>query len=135
MKRLFFIFVALLGLCTLAVAQHPSTKKNTKHTIALEGTASYYADKFQGRRMANGTKYDWRKYTAAANKIPLGTWVRVRNLSNKKTVIVQITDRMSRKNKRLIDVSKASAMKLGFVKKGLTKVRVEIIDNPEKKSK
>ena len=135
MKRLLFIFAALFGLCTIAIAQHPSTKKNTKHATVLEGTASYYADKFQGRRMANGAKYDWHKYTAAANKIPLGTWVRVRNLSNKKNVIVQITDRMSRKNKRLIDVSKASAIKLGFVEKGLAKVRVEVIDNPQKKSK
>lgn len=77
--------------------------------------------------MANGKKYDKHKLTAAANRFALGTWVKVSNLSNNKTVIVQITDRMHPKNKRLIDVSKAAAQQLGFIKKGLTKVKVEVV--------
>lgn len=80
--------------------------------------------------MANGQKFDEKKLTAAHNSLSLGTWVRVSNLRNKKSVIVQITDRMHRKNKRLIDVSKEAARKLGFLGRGLTKVRVEVIDNP-----
>lgn len=81
--------------------------------------------------MANGQKFDENKFTAASNKLSLGTWVKVSNLRNKKSVIVQITDRMHPKNKRLIDVSKAAAIKLGFLKRGLVKVKVEVIE-PDK---
>ncbi|MBN8789748.1 MAG: septal ring lytic transglycosylase RlpA family protein [Terrimonas sp.] len=95
-----------------------------------EGIASYYGGKFNGRVMANGQKFDEKKLTAAHNSLSLGTWVRVSNLRNKKSVIVQITDRMHHKNKRLIDVSKEAARKLGFLKKGVTKVRVEVVENP-----
>lgn len=135
MKPFIFLFVALLGFNTGIKAQSHSHKKQPKHPVVYEGIASYYADKFQGRRMANGARYDEKKFTAASNKIRLGAWVRVSNLSNKKTVIVQITDRMARKNKRLIDLSKTAAIRLGYIKKGLTKVRVEIIPKPEKTGK
>lgn len=94
------------------------------------GVASYYGAKFHGRLMANGKKFDRNKLTAAHNKLPLGTFVKVSNLTNKKSVIVEITDRMHRKNKRLIDVSEAAAVKLSFVKQGLVKVSVEVVDKP-----
>ena len=81
--------------------------------------------------MANGEKFDERKLTAAHNKLPLGTWVKVSNLRNKKSVIVQITDRMHAKNKRLIDLSKEAARQLGFLKRGLAKVSVEVIEKPK----
>lgn len=79
--------------------------------------------------MANGQKFDQTKLTAACNVLSLGTWVKVSNLRNKKNVIVQITDRMHPKNKRLIDVSKAAAKQLGFVSRGLAKVSVEVVEN------
>lgn len=95
------------------------------------GTASYYGAKFQGRLMANGKKFDQNRLTAAHNKLPLGTFVRVRNLRNNKTVIVEITDRMHHKNKRLIDLSKAAALELNFVRQGLTKVQVDVVGKPD----
>ncbi|HTN06219.1 septal ring lytic transglycosylase RlpA family protein [Agriterribacter sp.] len=131
MKPFQLLFISLFCSCTCTVAQHSPAKKTGKHVAVQQGIASFYADKFQGRMMANGKKYDRHKLTAAANCYPLGTWVKVSNLSNKKTVIVQITDRMHRKNKRTIDVSKAAAQKLGFIKKGLTSVRIEIINKPQ----
>lgn len=130
MKQFLLLFFSFFCICTGAIAQRPPVKKTDKHPIVHYGTASFYADKFQGRKMANGEMYDRNKLTAAANRIPLGTWVKVSNLSNKKTVIVQITDRMHPKNRRLIDVSRAAAIKLGFIKKGLTKVSVEVINKP-----
>lgn len=111
-------------------AQGTSSKKAENKPLYKQGIASYYADKFQGRRMANGKIYDHNKLTAASNQFSLGTWVEVRNLANKKSVIVQITDRMHPKNKRLIDLSRSAAQKLGFIKRGITKVRVEVVGKP-----
>lgn len=123
---IFFVFAAI-----------DSSSQNQNHKIKeggerykKEGIASYYAGKFHGRVMSNGEKYNEKKLTAAHNTLSLGTWVKVSNLRNKKSVIVQITDRMHHKNKRLIDVSKEAARKLGFIKRGVTKVRVEVIENP-----
>ncbi|MFT3945331.1 MAG: septal ring lytic transglycosylase RlpA family protein [Agriterribacter sp.] len=95
-----------------------------------EGIASYYGGKFNGKRMANGGKFNEKKLTAAHNSLSLGTWVKISNLRNKKSVIVQITDRMHPKNRRLIDVSSEAARKLGFLKRGVAKVRVEVVENP-----
>lgn len=130
MKQFLILFLSFFCIYTGAIAQRSPAKKAGNPPTVQYGTASFYADKFQGRKMANGETYDRNKLTAAANRIPLGTWVKVSNLSNKKTVIVQITDRMHPKNRRLIDLSKAAAIKLGFIKKGLTRVSVEVINKP-----
>ncbi|MFM7839689.1 MAG: septal ring lytic transglycosylase RlpA family protein [Chitinophagaceae bacterium] len=89
-----------------------------------EGVASYYHNKFEGRLMANGAVFSQTRLTAAHNTLPLNTWVQVTNLSNGKTVVVKITDRMHPKNKRLIDLSRAAAIRLGYIRKGLTRVKV-----------
>src|SRR5215216_5183051 len=65
-----------------------------KKPIILFGTASYYADKFNGRATANGEIYNGKKMTAACNVLPLGTWVRVTNLNNNRSVIVKTNDRL-----------------------------------------
>ncbi len=130
MKQYLLLFVSLFCICTWATAQRSTAKNATQNPAAQQGIASFYAAKFHGRLMANGEKYDKDKLTAASNRFPLGTWVKVSNLSNKKNVIVQITDRMHPKNKRLIDLSNTAAKKLGFIKKGLTKVKVEVIKMP-----
>ena len=130
MKQFLLLFIPLFCICTCTTAQRSVSKKASKYPAVQQGIASFYADKFQGRLMANGKKYDQHKLTAAGNRFALGTWVKVSNLSNKKSVVVQITDRMHPKNKRLIDLSKAAAKKLGFIKKGLTKVKVEVIKKP-----
>jgi rare lipoprotein A len=57
----------------------------------------------------------------------LGTWVRVTNLKNRKTVVVRVTDRLHHKNPRLVDLSKSAAKKLGYTGEGLTKVKVEVL--------
>lgn len=98
---------------------------------AEQGIASFYGAKFQGKQMANGRKFDYNKLTAAHNGLPLGTFVKVSNLRNKKSVIVEITDRMHRKNKRLIDVSREAARQLGFLSRGLAKVKVEVVDKDD----
>ena len=100
------------------------TRHNKSEKIQF-GIASFYANKFHGRRTANGEIFNQQKFTGASNTLPLNTWVKVTNLHNKKTVIVKITDRMHFRNKRLIDLSKAAAHQLGYTGRGLTRVKVE----------
>lgn len=108
-------------------------RKMTKARV-LYGTASYYADKFNGRQTATGHIYSHDKYTAACNVLPLGTWIRVTNLRNNYAVIVQINDRLHPKNKRIVDLSKVAATKLGFIKRGLTQVKVEVLGKVKPKT-
>src|SRR2546423_272662 len=68
--------------------------KEVSKAKPLFGIASYYADKFNGRPTASGELYDYSKFTAACNVLPLGTWIRVTNLSNNRTVIVRTNDRL-----------------------------------------
>lgn len=106
--------------------------KPSKVSKTLYGTASYYADKFNGRKTANGEIYDGNKMTAACNILPLGTWVRVTNLSNNRSVIVKINDRMHARMKRVVDMSRTAAQKLGYIGRGLTRVKVEVLVHQKK---
>ncbi len=101
--------------------------KSSKKIIIKYGMASYYAKKFSGRKTSNGNIYNSSKLTAACNVLPIGTWVKVTNLKNERSVVVQINDRLHPKNKRLIDVSKKAAQKLSFVSSGITRVKVEVL--------
>ena len=98
-----------------------------------EGIASYYAEKFRGRKTHTDEIYSPEKLTAACNILPLKTWIKVTNLRNKRTITLWINDRMNPKNKRLIDVSARAAMELGFYARGLTRVKVEVVERPVKK--
>lgn len=98
-----------------------------KKIVVKYGIASFYHSKFNGRKTAAGTIFSSAKLTGACNVLPLGTWVKVTNVRNNKSVVVEITDRLHPKNKRLVDLSKAAAQKLGYVSAGLAKVRVEVL--------
>lgn len=104
----------------------PVTRSNKPVKIQY-GIASFYANKFNGRRTANGEIFNQKNLTAASNTLPLNVWVKVTNLHNKKYVVVKITDRMHKRNRRVIDLSKASAHLLGYTGYGLTHVKVEVI--------
>lgn len=106
-----------------------------KEIVIKYGMASFYAEKFIGRRTANGKTYSHGKLTAACNVLPLGTWVKVTNVRNDKSVIVQINDRLHFRNKRLIDLSKSAAQQLDFIARGVTKVKVEVLGKLRKKIK
>jgi len=89
------------------------------------GVASWYGADRQGRKMANGRKFDRRKLTAACWYFPLGTVVRVVNLKNGNAVTVTITDRgPNLRLHRVVDLSEAAAQKLGYIDQGLTRVLV-----------
>ncbi|MEJ8816369.1 septal ring lytic transglycosylase RlpA family protein [Lacibacter sp. H407] len=102
-------------------------KKATPKAKIQYGMASFYSNKFNGRKTANGEIFSNQKLTAAHNTLPLGTYVRVTNLRNGRTVTVKINDRLHHRNKRIIDLSRAGATKLGFIKSGLTRVKIEVL--------
>jgi rare lipoprotein A len=101
--------------------------KGIKKPKVLFGTASYYAEKFNGRQTANGETYDSKKATAACNVLPLGTWIRVTNLQNKRSVIVRVNDRLHPRMTRIVDLSRSSAAQLGYTGSGLAEVKVEVL--------
>lgn len=94
------------------------------------GTASWYGPGFQGRRMATGERFNEGALTAAHRTLPLGTTVRVTNLLNGRSVLVSIMDRGPMIATRLIDLSRAAAIELGFIDRGLTRVKIEIVRLP-----
>jgi rare lipoprotein A len=106
----------------------PGKTNSKRPTRVFYGQASFYANKFNGRRTASGETFDQKKLTCACNVLPLGTWIKVTNLKNKQTVIVKINDRIHPKVKRVVDLSRAAAQKLGYVSGGLTRVKVELVD-------
>ncbi len=89
------------------------------------GMASYYGDKFHGKKTASGEIYNKWDYTCAHKKVPFGTKLKVTNLKNKKHVIVRVNDRGPFVKGRIIDLSYAAAQKIGMIKYGVTKVKIE----------
>ena len=90
------------------------------------GIASYYGKQFQGRYTSSGEKFDMHLLTAAHKTLPFGTMVVVTNLSNNKSAIVKINDRMPTWNKREIDLSFEAAKKIGLIEAGIAKIQLEI---------
>jgi len=89
---------------------------------SVEGFASYYARRFEGRRTASGQRYNPNKLTAAHQSLPLGTVVRVINPATKQEVHVTVNDRCAPKSFHFIDLSRAAAKKIGLWGKGKIKV-------------
>ena len=132
MKSRLILFLVALPVLLLTEIYGQATddtaikKKKITPTI-LYGTASFYADKFNGRKTANDETFSQKKMTAACNVLPLGTWIRVTNLKNKKWVIVKTNDRLHPRMKRIVDLSRIAALKLGYISNGLARVKVEVL--------
>jgi rare lipoprotein A len=131
-KTSFLALLMCLVMVSTAEAQRKSTIKSKtsakKTNKVLYGQASYYANKFHGRKTANGEIFSQEKFTAACNVLPLGTWIQVTNLKNGKIIVVKTNDRLHPKTRRLIDLTRLGAKKLGFIKRGLTRVKIEVLD-------
>ncbi|HUR10917.1 MAG TPA: septal ring lytic transglycosylase RlpA family protein [Flavitalea sp.] len=130
MKNLLLITILFAQGCLLYAGPPPDTLINqrNKKTATIEyGTASFYHNKFQDRLTASGETFDQEKLTAAHNSLPLHTWIRVTNMRNMKVVIVRINDRLHKNNPRLVDLSRSAASKLGYIGRGLTWVKVEVL--------
>ncbi|WP_208459422.1 septal ring lytic transglycosylase RlpA family protein [Paraburkholderia caribensis] len=92
------------------------------------GQASWYARKFEGRRTANGERYNGQALTAAHRTLPFGTYVRVTSLSTAKTVVVRINDRGPFVKGRVIDLSYAAASALGLTRAPSMNVQIERVE-------
>ena len=92
------------------------------------GVASWYGTKFHGNLTSSREPYDMYSMTAAHKTLPLPTYVRVRNLSNNKSVVVRVNDRGPFVHNRIIDLSYAAALKLDMIRDGTSLVEITAID-------
>jgi rare lipoprotein A len=100
---------------------------NSTKGYVEKGTASYYGQKFHGRRTSNMEVYDMYAFTAAHKTLPLPSFARVTNLDNGKSVVVRVNDRGPFHEGRVIDLSYAAAVKLGITARGTGRVEVRAL--------
>ncbi|WP_207433458.1 septal ring lytic transglycosylase RlpA family protein [Sabulibacter ruber] len=134
-KRFFLFHWELLCLALLAFLHTQCTTSAPafgERGYAEKGKASFYADKFRGRKMANGEKYRPGKRTAAHKKLPFGTKVKVTNPQNGRSVKVRITDRGPFTPGRILDLSKSAARKLDMEKSGVVPVQMKVVKEGRK---
>ncbi len=125
-KLLLFSALGTIGLLS-ACSWIPKGDARFDVGIKDRGVASWYGAPFHGRQAANGEIYDMEALTAAHRTMPLGSIVRVVNLTNDKHVHVRITDRGPYANGRILDLSHAAALTLGMEQGGLAIIEVEIV--------
>lgn len=110
-------FAILLWNCpVLAFATERALKKGAGTSVRkiFAGLASFYADKFHGRCTASGERFDQSKFTCAHKYLPFGTRLLVKNAHNGKVCIVTVNDRGPYSKNRVLDLSRAAALKLGI---------------------
>jgi rare lipoprotein A len=113
---------------------HKAQNQNRQKARRVQrGRASFYANHFHGKRMANGERFNRNANNAASRTLPLGTEARVKNLENGRTATVTIQDRGPFKKGRVLDVSPRTATLLGMREEGVAMVEItpiRIPDNP-----
>jgi rare lipoprotein A (peptidoglycan hydrolase) len=124
------------GLQIKAISHRHSSKRHYrvrgrlakgKSNSSMRGVASWYGNEFHNRKTASGVLFNTHAMMAAHRTLPFGTKVRVTNLANSKSCIVEITDRGPFSHNRIIDLSYAAAEELGMMESGITKVQLEVI--------
>ena len=134
MRRVLPCIMAMLVMVA-TVGAAPATKgpKSTKADTPKRqkpyavGTASWYGKPFHGRATASGEPYDMFQFTAAHRYLPLGTWVKVTNLRNGRSVMVRINDRGPVPESRIIDLSYGAAAMLEFRHVGVERVQLDLV--------
>ena len=123
MRRIVLPMACFCGLWTAASAQsvEPPSEK---------GIASWYGAPYHGQRSASGEIYDQEKLTAAHRTLPFGTRVRVHRVDGGESVVVRINDRGPFVKSRIIDLSRAAAVRLGLTNGGVAPVIVEVVASP-----
>ena len=107
---------------------HPvDVSKISRENAYQVGVASYYGEKFHGRKTANGETFNMYKMTAAHRVLPLGTMIRVTHLTNGRRVVVKVNDRGPFIEGRVLDLSFAAALELEMVAAGTAEVMIEIV--------
>ena len=115
-----------LTLSTKGLTKPADKRTRSRHWFQV-GLASWYGTHFQGRTTAAGERFDMNQMTCAHPSLPMGTWLRVTNLKNRKTTFVRVNDRGPVVDGRIVDLSFAAAQTLGLV--GVGQVRLEAVRN------
>jgi rare lipoprotein A len=126
-RSILFILVASAGALLGACSWIPKGEAQFDVGVKDRGVASWYGEQFHGKQAANGEIFDMEALTAAHRTMPLGSMVRVVNLSSGKHLHVRITDRGPYVNGRILDLSRGAAVRLGMEQGGLAIVQVEIV--------
>lgn len=122
------VFIPIFLLFTGTLRSQDAGKKKATVQKVFYGQASFYANKFHGRRTASGETFDQKKMTCACNAVKLGTWLRVTNVRSGKSVLVKVNDRIHPKMKRVVDLSSGAAKKIGITSvNGVARVKVEVL--------
>jgi rare lipoprotein A len=122
-----FVFTFLFFGCSSSKSTIPSKNTSSK-SFKKNVEASYYADKFNGRKTASGEIFDNNKMTCAHRTLAFGTKIKVINIANNQSVIVVVNDRGPQKTTREIDLSKSAFMKITENKNnGILKVNIETV--------
>ncbi|HVK98983.1 MAG TPA: septal ring lytic transglycosylase RlpA family protein [Dongiaceae bacterium] len=119
---IFLATFAILG-CSTIQSKNPADWVGYTES----GEASFYANKHQSRKTANGEKYSHDLKTAAHKTIPFGAKVKVTNVDNGKSVVVRINDRGPFVRGRIIDLSKSAFSSIGNTAQGLIDVEIEVV--------
>lgn len=107
--------------------QSKPKEETKKEKLYQKGIASFYGERWNGRKTANGEIFDTEKLTAAHKYLPFGTKVKITNSKNGKSVIVRINDRGPYIKGRVIDLTKAAFRQIEDIQTGITKVKIEIL--------
>lgn len=136
-RELVFVLLTLL-VTQWAVADRGTTASTDtasqapeKAPFAQVGRATYYHKSLHGLRTATGERFDMHAMTAAHRRLKLGSYVRVTNLRNKRSVAVRINDRLPPRSRAIIDLSIKAARALGMFRRGVAKVKLELISKDE----
>ncbi len=126
-SKLHVLVLAVFLLAGCATVAPPDTEPSPAAAcdIVENGKASFYADKFNGRRTANGERFSNQAMTAAHRTLPFGTKIMVENPSNGRSVVVRINDRGPFIKGRVIDLSKAAAREIGIIGAGVAPVQLK----------
>ena len=116
----------------LFAAAFPALAKTS--LLTTKGKASWYGEEQHGQKTASGDVFDKQAFTAAHRKLPLGSVVRVTNVSNGRSVLVQVNDRGPFVENRIIDLSYVAANRLGMVRQGVAPVKVDVLAMSDGKS-
>jgi rare lipoprotein A len=117
----------LVAALMLTSPVHQASPQPLPKAKVQSGIASWYGPGFHGRKTSSGERFDQNGFTLACKVLPVGTHVKIVNLENGKTCTGRINDRGPRVKGRSFDVSKAIAVKLGFVQEGKARIKVTTI--------
>ena len=125
---------ALVALSARSEARPPQLKilesSATSAAASQFGVASWYGPAFQGSMTASGALFNQNALTCAHRELPLGTKIKVTNLLNQRTLVLEVNDRGPVPLDRVLDVSMGAAKRLGFLQAGLTPVRIQVLSYP-----